>query len=107
MRGLAYDEKQQYGKAASDQRRAMRYFPGNLPLLAASLARSLALSGEEGDARRQLKEVNQLSKYSSLPYYHIAMSHALWEIRMLLSAIWLIPAMRMKCGSLLFKLIPK
>ncbi len=76
MRGFAYDEKKQYRKAAADQRRAMRHFPGDSPLLAASLARSLALSGEQKEARRQLKEINQSSKYSSLPHYHIGMAYA-------------------------------
>jgi len=76
MRGLAYDEKKQYREAAADQRRAMRHFPGDSPLLAASLARSLALSGEQKEARRQLKEINRSSKYSSLPHYHIGMVYA-------------------------------
>ena len=79
MRGLAYDEKKQYREAARDQRRAMRHFPGDSPLLAASLARSLALSGEQRDARRQLKEINRPSKYSSLPHYHIGMAYAALE----------------------------
>lgn len=40
------------------------------------LARTLALSGDQRGARRQLNEVNQPSKYSSLPHYHIGMAHA-------------------------------
>jgi len=76
MRGLAYDEKKQYRKSAVDQRRAIRLFPGDSPLLIASLARTLALSGDQRAARRQLKELNQLSKNSSLPHYHIGMAHA-------------------------------
>lgn len=76
MRGLAYDEKKQYRKSAADQRRAIRHFPGDSPLLFVSLARTLALSGDQRGARRQLKEVNQPSKYSSLPHYHIGMAHA-------------------------------
>jgi TolB-like protein len=76
MRGLAYDEKKQYRRSAADQRRAIRHFPGDSPLLIASLARTLALSGDQRAARRQLKEANQASKYSSLPHYHIAMAHA-------------------------------
>lgn len=76
MRGLAYDEKKQYHKAAADQRRAIQHFPGDSPLLIASLARTLALSGDQKGARRQLKEVNQPAKYSSLPHYHIGMAYA-------------------------------
>jgi serine/threonine-protein kinase len=76
MRGLAYEEKTQYRKSAADQRRAIHHFPGNSPLLMASLARTLALSGDQKGARRQLKEVHQLSKYSSLPHYHIGMAHS-------------------------------
>jgi len=76
MRGLAYDEKKQYWRSAADQRRAIRHFPGDSPLLIASLARTLALSGDQRAARRQLKELNQLSKNSSLPHYHIGMAHA-------------------------------
>ncbi|HZS29164.1 MAG TPA: winged helix-turn-helix domain-containing protein [Candidatus Angelobacter sp.] len=76
MRGLAYDEKKQYRKSAADQRKAIQHFPGNSPLLIASLARTLALSGDQKSARRQLKEANQPSKYSSLPHYHIGMAHA-------------------------------
>jgi TolB-like protein/DNA-binding winged helix-turn-helix (wHTH) protein/Tfp pilus assembly protein PilF len=76
MRGMAYDEKKQYRKSAADQRRAIQHYPGNSPLLVASLARSLALSGDQKSARRQLNEVNQPSKYSSLPHYHIGIAHA-------------------------------
>src|ERR1043166_965746 len=76
MRGLAYDEKKQYREAAADQRRAIRCFPGVSPLLGASLARTLALSGDRGGARRQLREVNQPSEHHALPYYHIGMAHA-------------------------------
>jgi len=76
MRGMAYDEKKQYRKSAADHRRAIQHYPGNSPLLVASLARSLALSGDQKSARRQLNEVNQPSKYSSLPHYHIGIAHA-------------------------------
>jgi TolB-like protein/Tfp pilus assembly protein PilF len=76
MRGLAYDEKKQYRKSAADQRRAMQHFSGDSPLLISSLARSLALSGDHKDARQQLKRINQPSKYSSLPHYHIGMAYA-------------------------------
>jgi eukaryotic-like serine/threonine-protein kinase len=75
MRGLAYDEKRQYRKSAADQRRAIRHFPGDSPLLIASLARTLALSGDKKSARRQLQEVNQTSRHASLPHYHIGMAH--------------------------------
>ena len=37
MRGLACDEKGQHRQAVADQRRALKYFPGQSPLLAASL----------------------------------------------------------------------
>ncbi|HET9365056.1 MAG TPA: winged helix-turn-helix domain-containing protein [Candidatus Angelobacter sp.] len=76
MRGLAYDEKKQYRKSAADQRKAIQHFPGDSSLLMASLARTLALSGDQKGARRQLKEANQSSKYFSLPHYHIGMAHA-------------------------------
>ena len=45
-------------------------------MLIASLARTLALSGDQRAARRQLKEANQAAKYSSLPHYHIGMAYA-------------------------------
>src|SRR2546423_12371230 len=76
MRGLAYDKKKQYREAAAAQRRTMRHSPGVPPLRAASLARSFVLSGEQKEARRQLKEINRPSRYSSLPHYHIGMAHA-------------------------------
>src|SRR5438552_8125934 len=79
MRGMARDEKAQHREAAADQRRAIRNFPGHSPLLEASLARSLALSGNLKEARRQLKPASQPSKHSSPPHYHIATAHAALE----------------------------
>jgi len=76
MRGMAHDEKGQYRQAAADQRRALRHFPGQSPLLAASLARSLALAGDHQGARRQLREANQAASHSALPHYHFAVAHA-------------------------------
>ena len=76
MRGLAYDEKKQYRQSAADQRRAIQHFPGDSPLLVASLARTLALSGDHRSAHRQLKGLNRPSKDSALPYYHIGMAYA-------------------------------
>ena len=76
MRGLAYDEKKQYRKSAADQRKAIQHFPGNSPLLIASLARTLALSGDQKSARRQLKGIDQPAKYFSLPHFHIGMAYA-------------------------------
>jgi len=76
MRGLAHDEKGQHRQAAADQRRALRHFPDQSPLLAASLARSLALAGDHEGARRQLKTANQAARHSALPHYHFAVAHA-------------------------------
>jgi TolB-like protein/Tfp pilus assembly protein PilF len=76
MRGLAHDEKEQYRQAAADQRRALRHFPGQSPLLAASLARSLALAGDHRGARRQLKEADKAATRSPLPHYYLAVAHA-------------------------------
>jgi len=75
MRGLAYDEKKEYRQSAADQRRAIQHFPGDSPLLIASLARTLALSGDQKDARRLLKELSRPSKDSALPHYHIGMAY--------------------------------
>jgi len=82
MRGLAYDEKKQHREAAADQQRAIEHFPGDSPLLAASLARSLALSGDPGDhaaARRELEKLKQAARNSAPPHYHIGMVHAALE----------------------------
>jgi TolB-like protein/Tfp pilus assembly protein PilF len=76
MRGLAHEEKGQYSQAAADQRSALRHFPGQSALLAASLARSLALSGDHKDARRRLKEANRRTSHSTLPHYHFATAYA-------------------------------
>jgi len=76
MRGMARDEEGQYREAAADHRRAVRNFPGQSPLLEASLARSLALAGNIEDARRQLKQAIKPSRYSEVSHYYIATAYA-------------------------------
>ena len=76
MRGQAYEQKRQNRLAVADQRRAIKNFPGKSPLLLASLARALALSGERKKASRLLKELEKHGAHRFLPAYYVGVAHA-------------------------------
>jgi TolB-like protein/Tfp pilus assembly protein PilF len=75
MLGLAWEQKTQYRRAIQQQRLAIQHFPGKSPLLLASLARALALSGKIQQARKLLEKVHDLCGHDCAPFYHIAAAY--------------------------------
>jgi TolB-like protein/Flp pilus assembly protein TadD len=73
MLGLAYEQIGKYTEAVQAHRLAIAVSAGVSPVLPASLARALALTGDRGGAEQLLAD---LRKEDCVSFFHIAAAHA-------------------------------
>ncbi len=76
MLGLAYEQKGNYRDAAEELRTGMKFLQGSSPLLSASLARVLALSGSPDEALQLATQVKTQDEADVSCPYHLAMAYA-------------------------------
>jgi eukaryotic-like serine/threonine-protein kinase len=69
--GLAYEQRRDYGKALAEFQRALELAKSS-PQMRLRLARTLALSGKQDEARRALEEVQRNAPPGTVPLYLIA-----------------------------------